>query len=249
MNTLRRSTPSRRQVAQAAWATPAVLTAAAAPAASASTPRPQPPLMPEYVMDVAGTRVLRGTFKTSEFNATGSEYVNRSSNAAFGAVPLHENWAVEQKEGHWQNLVPGKSYTFSLTAQSAPYFDCMAGTASKTLLVSSSPDGAAWTQNANIRSHQRASRPRGTTAPETTLSVPSGDYRCVYDPSQDRWGPPKTVTFSQTAGPDGKIRFRFDAWLRPRIQEQVRLTEPHPEVSVHATANAPLRWSRPEIIA
>ncbi|MCB4208503.1 hypothetical protein [Arthrobacter sp. UM1] len=250
MNSLSRPHPSRRRVAQAAWAAPAVLAAAAAPAASASTPTPKPPLPPEYLMDVSGTSTLRGRFDEAlrNFQTYGTMYANYSVNDVYEVEDFHQHWAVERKEGVWQNLVPGKTYRFSVSASSAPYFDCRSGTASKTLLVFSSPDGMSWAQSANFRSQEGGSRPPGASRPETTLALPLATTYCTQDFSKRHWGPSKTVTFSQTAGPDGKVRFRFDAWLRTRIRKDVS-TVPGSYPTSATTGNAFMRWSRPEIVA
>lgn len=256
----RSSTPSRRRVAQAAWAAPAVLATVAAPAASASTPKPTPTPTPtpRYALDKHGTgstaTVTRGNVEQPWWGydpATGA-YMQYTKNATITGDSKTPDWAVERKESTWENLTPGKRYTFTMSAELAPYYRCPAGTSSKILLVYSSSTGSKWTQNANFRSHPRASVPPDAKAPATTFTSTLKDDYCTLD-YRPLWPGKQSVTFTQKAGPDGKIHLRFDVWMRSRKTLMTPNTHPtgNNDYSYNheaATGNAFLRFWRPEIV-
>lgn len=192
---------------------------------------------------------------------TSSTYTNHSVNAIY-LNKLSEDyttsqfsdsdWALERREALWEGLVPGKLYTFALKVRSAPYLHCPTGTSSKTILVSTSPDTRTWSQKAHLRSHRKASRPKAATAPETTFTSPLPDDICEkkYDLAWSTW---KHITVTETAGAEGTIHFRFDAWMPPREWDNEVLTSPPEDPSDTATefptGNASFQWTRPEIVA
>ena len=253
-------THSRRRAAQAAWAAPAVLATAAAPAASASIPSPAQ----RYVLVPTGTEsqgtLVLGRLSNHYSPTTSSTYTNHSVNAVY-LNKLSESyttskftdadWAVERREAFWEGLVPGRLYTFTMRARSAPYYRCPTGTAGKAVLVSSSPDGSTWRQQAHLRSHRKAPRPMGATAPETVFSPSLPDDICEKSDTLS-WSEWKQISFTETAGAKGRVHFRYDAWMPPRVWDNEVLTaspeDPDETATEFPTGNASFQWGRPMIV-
>lgn len=254
--------PSRRHVALAAWAAPAILTAAAAPAASASNATET--RAPRYSLDSNGTNdwgtMILGEHWSDIYSPTdGLEYFNYSSPKAYLYSNVYkrrqeeyteDDWSLERREAAWENLVPGKAYTFTMKVRCGPVYHCPAGTEGKVILIYTSPTGTTWNQNANLRSHPKARKPKEATAPETLFEFPLPDDYCS-SADTDLWGAWKTITFTETAGPDGKIHFRYDAWMEPRTQD-AHYYYRHPNdtyMTQFHSGSAFFNWTRPEIVA
>lgn len=208
---------SRRSVAAGFWAAPAVLTVAAAPAASASTPS-QPPAPPVHDPRPAGIphrEFLQGRRRPGRgaidfFGRYMSKYANDVVSTDYA-----NNWFVARANHLWRNLTPGKTYTFAITTRVQPYDTCPAMSSSQTVLVYSSSDGQTWTENANILSRRQGLTPSVATTAPTVLTYGIADDVC-NNGHWEGWGPEQTVTFTQTAGQDGTIRFRYDAWYQSK---------------------------------
>lgn len=215
--------PSRRRVAQAAWAAPAVIAAVAAPAASASTPQPpaEPPRHDPRPAEVPYREHLAGRFRPYwggvDYRSNTVDYFSKLVNDVMSA-DISSNWASMRANHVWRNLTPGQAYTFTVSAQVAPYDECPAMSSSQTIIVSSSPDRAAWTQHGNFRGKHSGQNPAAVTTPPIVL-----DYGVAEDVCNNGlWGglgPAKNLTFTQTAGPEGTIWFRYDTWYQARNKD------------------------------
>ncbi|MCB4208502.1 hypothetical protein [Arthrobacter sp. UM1] len=191
---------------------------------------------------------------------TNSTYTNRSVNAIY-LNKLSESyttsrfsdadWALERREAFWEGLVPGRLYTFTMRARSAPYYRCPTGTAGKAVLISSSPDGSTWRQQTHLRSHRKAPKPVGATAPETVFASSLPDDICEKADTLS-WSEWKQISFTETAGAKGRVHFRYDAWMPPRVWDNEVLTaspeDPDDTATEFPTGNASFQWSRPTIV-
>ncbi|MCB4208500.1 hypothetical protein [Arthrobacter sp. UM1] len=161
--------------------------------------------------------VRKGTVVQQLFFYDGDKYFHYTGNAATSKKVTDDNWAMERKTASWHNLVPGRTYTFQITANVGPKGHCPAATVNKTMEIWISNDGGdKWQNVANLRSSDDAVASPRAEVPATTLKYPFPKDYCNNDKNDVIWGEPTTVTFKGTAGPDGVLRFRYNAWMQPQ---------------------------------
>lgn len=215
---------SRRSVAAGFWAAPAVLAAAAAPAASASTPQPpaEPPRHDPHPAEVSHREHLAGRFRPYwggvDYRSKTGDYFSKLVNDVMSA-DTSNTWASMRANHVWRNLTPGKAYTFTVSAQVAPYDECPAMSSSQTIIVSSSPDRNSWTEHGNFRGKVSGQNPPAATTAPTVLSYGVADDVCNNHGKWGGLGPAQTITFTQTAGSGGTIWFRYDTWYQARDKD------------------------------